>query len=43
MIKIQGKAKNKYSDIDLLVKSIIFNEEISIPFLIPEGYKEIKI
>ena len=42
-IKIHGKAKNKHSDIELFVKSIIFNQEISIPFTIPKGYKEIKL
>jgi len=42
-ILIDGKSKNQKSEIDLLVKSVIFNEEISIPFSIPEGYKEIKL
>lgn len=42
-IVINGKAKNKHSDINITVRSIVFNEEISIPFTIPQGYKEIKL
>lgn len=42
-IQIEGKTENKHSKINLLVRSVIFNEEISIPFSIPKGYKEIKL
>jgi len=42
-IIINGKAKNKQSDIEITVRSTIFNEEISIPFTIPTGYNEIKL
>jgi len=41
-IQIIGKAKNKNSNIDISVKSITFDQEISTPFSIPSGYKEIK-
>lgn len=42
-IVINGTTKNKQSNIDMLIRTIIFNSEISIPYKIPEGYKEIKL
>ena len=42
-IQITAKSKSKTSNIDISVRSIIFDEEISIPYEIPEGYKEIKL
>ena len=42
-IQIIAKSKNKYSNIDILVRSVIFDEELNIPYQIPQGYKEIKL
>ncbi len=42
-INIATKSKNKYSNIDILVRSVIFDEELDTSFRIPEGYKEIKL
>ncbi len=40
---IKATEKNKFTNIDLTVRSIVFNEELSMPFKIPSGYKEIKL
>lgn len=42
-IVIKGEAQNKSSDINILVRSATFNKEITMPFKIPNGYKEIKL
>lgn len=42
-IKIDANSKNKFSNIDVSVRSVIFDSEINIPYQIPEGYKEIKL
>lgn len=42
-IKINVKEKTKASNIDISVRSVIFDEEISTPYQIPQGYKEIKL
>ena len=42
-ILIEGKKKNKQSTIDIIVRSIVFDEEVTMPFKIPEGYKEIQL
>ena len=42
-IKIDANSKNKFSNIDVSVRSVIFDNEINIPYQIPEGYKEIKL
>ena len=42
-IKISAKAKNKFTNIDISVRSIVFDESVSTPYRIPSGYKEIKL
>ncbi len=42
-IKINAKGKNKFTNIDLFVRSVVFDTELSMPFKIPSGYKEIKL
>jgi hypothetical protein len=42
-IKISAKGKNKYTRIDMSIKSVEFNTDLSMPFKIPRGYKEIKL
>lgn len=42
-IKIKAKKQNKFTNIDLAIRSITFNGELSLPFKIPSGYKEIKL
>lgn len=42
-IKIQAKEKNKFTNIDINLRSITLNKKLSMPFKIPTGYKEIKL
>lgn len=42
-IKINTKEKNKFSTIDINIRSIEFNKKIITPFKIPLGYQEIKL
>ncbi|TYP99875.1 uncharacterized protein DUF4292 [Tenacibaculum adriaticum] len=42
-ININAQEKNKFTNINISVRSIIFDEEVSIPYKIPSGYKEIKL
>lgn len=42
-IKIKAKNAHKFTNIDVLVRSVVFNKAISTPFKIPSGYKEIKL
>jgi len=42
-ISINGKSGAKESTIDILVRSVLFNQELVMPFSIPKGYKEIKL
>jgi hypothetical protein len=42
-IEIKAKEKNKFTNIDMNVRSIEFNKKLEMPFRIPSGYKEIKL
>ena len=42
-IIIQGKAKNKLSNINMLLRSILIDQKLEMPFKIPTEYKEIKL
>lgn len=42
-IQIKAKQPGKFTNIDFLVKSVVFNTEINTSFSIPKGYKQIKI
>ncbi len=42
-ISINAKEKSKFTNINLSVRSIVFDTELSMPFKIPSGYKEIKL
>lgn len=42
-ISINAKQKDKFTKIDMLVRSLLFDTELSIPFKIPSNYKEIKL
>jgi len=42
-IQIKANQKTKASNIGITIRSIIFDEDISIPYKIPEGYQEIKL
>lgn len=41
-IVIKAKESNTLTTIDMLVKSVLFNSNVNIPFKIPSGYKKIK-
>lgn len=41
-IIINARDKNKSTLLDIMVRSVTFNQKISMPFKIPLGYKEIK-
>lgn len=40
-ILIRAKKPNKYTNIDLTVKSVVFDSDVHMSFSIPEGYKKI--
>lgn len=40
---ILAKEKNKFTNINLEVRSVNFNTELQMPFRIPSGYKEIQL
>lgn len=42
-IQIKAKEKNKFTNIDLNLRSIEFDKELEMPFKIPSGYKEIEL
>ncbi|MFY7671893.1 DUF4292 domain-containing protein [Tenacibaculum sp. MEBiC06402] len=42
-IQIRAKEKNKFTNIDMNVRSIEFNKKLEMPFRIPSGYKEIEL
>ncbi|MEO9571780.1 MAG: DUF4292 domain-containing protein [Polaribacter sp.] len=42
-IKIKAKQPSKFTNIDFVLKSVVFNTEINTSFSIPKGYKQIKI
>ncbi len=42
-IQIRAKEKNKFTNIDLNLRSVEFDKELVMPFKIPSGYKEIKL
>jgi len=42
-IKIKAKQPNKFTNIDFLVKSVVFNTDFDTSFTIPKGYKQIKL
>lgn len=42
-IVINTKENNKFTLIDITTRSVVFNTNLSVPFKIPTGYKEIKL
>jgi hypothetical protein len=40
-IEIRAKEKEKFTNIDIEYRSVIFNKSISTPFTIPKGYKQV--
>lgn len=40
--KIKAKKENKITKMDFVLKSVIFNETLTIPFSIPKNYKELR-
>ncbi|CAM1342170.1 DUF4292 domain-containing protein [Tenacibaculum amylolyticum] len=42
-ISIKAKEQNKFTNIDLSIRSIAFDKTLSFPFKIPSGYKEIEL
>ena len=42
-IQIRAKEKNKFTNIDLNLRSVEFNKKLEMPFKIPSGYKEIEL
>lgn len=40
-IEIRAKEKEKYTNIDIEYKSVVFNKNISTPFRVPKGYKQV--
>ena len=40
-IEIRATEKGKYTNIDIDYKSVVFNKNISIPFRVPKGYKQV--
>lgn len=40
-IEIRAKEKEKYTNIDIDYKSVVFNKNISTPFKVPRGYKQV--
>ncbi|CAL2062044.1 DUF4292 domain-containing protein [Tenacibaculum sp. 190524A05c] len=42
-IQIKAKEKNKFTNIDLNLRSVEFNKKLVMPFKIPSGYKEIEL
>lgn len=41
-IIINVKEKNKFTNVNITVKSVIFNTELKMPFKIPSGYKKLE-
>lgn len=42
-IQIKAKANNKYTEINMMVKSVVFNTDVNTSFTIPNGYKQITL
>ncbi|KGL62068.1 DUF4292 domain-containing protein [Polaribacter sp. Hel1_85] len=42
-INIKAKQPGKFTNIDFVVKSVLFNTEVNTSFSIPKGYKQIKL
>jgi hypothetical protein len=40
-IEIRAKEKGKFTNIDIDYKSVVFNKNISTPFRVPRGYKQV--
>jgi hypothetical protein len=40
-IEIRAKEREKYTNIDIEYKSVVFNKNISTPFRVPKGYKKV--
>lgn len=41
-IVLNVKENNKFTNIDITVKSVVFNTELNMPFNIPSGYKKLE-
>lgn len=41
-IEIRAKEKEKFTNIDIEYKSVVFNKNISTPFRVPSGYKQVE-
>jgi hypothetical protein len=41
-IEIRAKEKEKFTNIDIEYKSVVFNKNISTPFRVPRGYKQVE-
>lgn len=42
-ININAKSTKKFTNIDILVRSVVFNTKLKMPFTIPKGYKKIEL